>query len=148
MLCRIASIDLKPPFIPFGSSDRHLNLFDATTLKGSSTACEGETPWLQVATTGLSTTTGSGPNNTPLHFDSEFPSGVFTDDGTGDSDGDIDFATHSCLCPCPSSCFRTRPSLLSSEQAIRTVCRVCGSNDVGTLETCPLLKRLARSTRT
>ena len=135
MLCRIASIDFKPPFILSGSSDRHLRLFDATTLKGWSTTREGtllETPRPQVAATGLSATTVNGPNNTPFHFDSELLSGVLTDDDA-DDDGDVELATRPCSCPCPSSCFCTRPSSSSSEQAVKMVCRGCGSNDVGTL---------------
>lgn len=37
---RIASIDFKPPFILSGSSDKHLRLFDITTVQGWSTSPE------------------------------------------------------------------------------------------------------------
>lgn len=40
MLLRIASIDFKPPFVLSGSSDKHLRLFDITTLLGWSTSPE------------------------------------------------------------------------------------------------------------
>ena len=35
---RIASIDFKPPYVLSGSSDKHLRLFDITTLQGWSTS--------------------------------------------------------------------------------------------------------------
>ncbi|EEB97167.1 hypothetical protein MPER_03565, partial [Moniliophthora perniciosa FA553] len=34
----IASIDFRPPFVLSGSSDKHLRLFDITTLQGWSTS--------------------------------------------------------------------------------------------------------------
>ena len=45
-MCRIASIDFKPPIVLSGSSDKHLRLFDITSLQGWSTSPEydGATP--------------------------------------------------------------------------------------------------------
>ena len=39
---RIASIDFRPPYVLSGSSDKHLRLFDITTLHGWSTSPESE----------------------------------------------------------------------------------------------------------
>jgi F-box and WD-40 domain protein 1/11 len=41
---RIASIDFSPPFVISGSSDKHLRLFDITTLQGWSTSPDFDNP--------------------------------------------------------------------------------------------------------